>query len=978
MPRIRSVNVHRHHRALAALAADVVGIEYDPPAHGRYCLEYCIHHLVASGGTDEAAKWLNSFRFLALRLEVVPGVARRLVAEVSAMKRLIHSNSREAELEQWLRFWRQSAHIFERIPREVSLSRSLFQLAMEDEGAPRKAAVCWPQRGDFSGWLGATRPASSVDDSLIGVLNLPGRMKPIGCAASKGVLALLHSPMGATGTVYLYRSPQGSGDEPVAPVEVKNGATGMLGLPDEDAVLVWCRDGGKVQVLSVTDGATIEEYITPGLQPWSAIIDPHHLAICSRRPDKKGVIQVFDRKSGAERVGYGLPSFRYEMAFVGDRFIWWDRMVGSVMSANLRDFGHRPLRIAPPERGRRVLLDDPERPAMLVANKGGLLETRCLVSGEVLSTFPHENIRDVAPFSLNGVSGVAVLTREALLFWADPYAPGVRLPYGDKGSSEAISASHQVDLFGGPTAALVVPSTDHPVRISEHEPRLSLSSLEVLPSGAMMVVGKNDWMFVSAQGDVSHHEGHSHVGSRLENQISAVGEDWLLHWSDDGQVDAHSQSNGEVLARLKGHTAVLLGAAVMSNDTVATWSQDQTLRYWNVQSAIQHSLRAAVDEDSGEIEDVFKLANPDLLLGLAKQSGRLVRLSSEGKVETELVGHQQPVLGAAVVSGGVTDFVTWSKDELVGWSVSGERTWGPVDAPKNLEIIQTENHCLFWFHGQLGRLNPSTGEIQPFPRFPVPKLGGLCPVGDVGVSWSEPAFSTARIRESIGHPSRKRQFLPGFEYWDIPLVYRGSRPRRTPVANRHEPEVFFVDLAEGTYRVPDGQPHTQNIHGVTAIGGQQAVSWGDDGVLVLWDVIKAEPLAQQDLAAGEVLGAMARNSPDGEPGIVVWTRSGNIFMWVPGTGFVDSVPEFKARAERPAWVEQRFRMQFPTWDEHTITVRSLRNYVEIESADGTSHWIGKGSLRVRHVLKDGTIIVKQSGLPIAFLRQSGLADEEVD
>jgi WD40 repeat protein len=145
---------------------------------------------------------------------------------------------------------------------------------------------------------------------------------------------------------------------------------------------------------------------------------------------------------------------------------------------------------------------------------------------------------------------------------------------------------------------------------------------------------------------------------------------WNSQNTSDTRVFVIRYENPLAAFTLDGHTARVDGVRVVGTQTLVSWSEDQTLRVWDIDTGeLRHILTGHTGAVSGAI------AAPDQKL-LSYSTDGTLRLWDfrTGDAVGVLTGHDGEILGAALLSNGA--ILSWSRDGTL-------RLWNSRVAPSS-------------------------------------------------------------------------------------------------------------------------------------------------------------------------------------------------------------------------------------------------------------------------------------------------------
>ena len=235
----------------------------------------------------------------------------------------------------------------------------------------------------------------------------------------------------------------------------------------------------------------------------------------------------------------------------------------------------------------------------------------------------------------DAVSGALVLSDTRLLSWSQDRT--LRLWDCEKGDCLAVLEDHADKVNGAlvlPNGRLLSWSADRTLRLWDSH---NFACLGVLAGHTESVVGA----VLLADEHLLTWAGYSWTGTPVASDRT------LLLW------DSRS---GRQSAMLVGHTDAILGALVLPDGRLLSWSRDRTLRIWDSQSGI---CQAVLEGHSDSVCGAMALPDGKLLSWSWDKSLRLWDNHGHACLGT-LTGHKDLVLGAVALPDGRV--VSWSGD----------------------------------------------------------------------------------------------------------------------------------------------------------------------------------------------------------------------------------------------------------------------------------------------------------------------------
>jgi len=319
-----------------------------------------------------------------------------------------------------------------------------------------------------------------------------------------------------------------------------------------------------------------------------------------------------------------------------------------------------------------------------------------------------------------------------------------------------------------------------------------------------------------------------HTGSILGAQL--IDDRKLLSWSSDNSLRIWDIKSGATLLVLQADAGVVLGAKSLSGGRLVSWSVDGTLRVWDTSSGAQIAL---LEGHIDRVHGVMELSTNRLLSWSADSTLRLWD-SHSGVPIALLEGHKSAVLGAQLLSE--SQILSWSSDKTL-------RLW---DCHRVTSMADRVGH---------------THRISSVKVIPGNRL----------LSWAQDktlrlwdAKSGKAISEMKGHKKfiRDAKFLPD----ERVLSWSDDQTLR------------LWDAKSGaTTAILDGHPG--NILDAQLLADGTLQSWSDDGTILFWNGKTGTPLSSKLSTAESDDGYFL---PDAQA--LSWDEHNNLRFWDTESG----------------------------------------------------------------------------------------------
>ena len=410
----------------------------------------------------------------------------------------------------------------------------------------------------------------------------------------------------------------------------------------------------------------------------------------------------------------------------------------------------------------------------------------------------------------------------------------------------------------------------------------------------------------------------------------------------------HTQKN-PCLAVLEGHSAFVKGALALNDGRILSWSNDMTLRIWDVQSGRCFKV---LEGHYDSVEGALALNDGRILSW--SDDNKTLRLwdGQSGQCLKVLEGHSDSVKGALALKEG----------RILSWSDDGTLRLWDGQSGQCLKVLKghfisrvggalalNDGRILSWSADVLSLWDVQTGQC-------IKVLGGHC--GWVGgalalndgriLSWADD-----ELRLWDGQRGQCLAVLEGYS-----AFVKGTRvlkDDRMLAWSGAECQDSWHDILDGKrQRSSKGHfGHFNYVKGALALNDGQILSWSDDKTLRLWDGQSGQCLTVLEGHSDSVKGALVlnegRNLP--ERRILSWSRGNTLRLWTYGK----SGRCLKVLEGHSAEVNGALALsdgQILSWsDDRTLRIWDVQSGQCIKVLKGHSGWVG-GAL----ALNDGRIL----------------------
>lgn len=296
------------------------------------------------------------------------------------------------------------------------------------------------------------------------------------------------------------------------------------------------------------------------------------------------------------------------------------------------------------------------------------------------------------------------------------------------------------------------------------------------------------------------------------------------------------RETGQTLSILAGHTKPINGIEELSDGKILSWSDDRTIRIWNLSESV--TIKSTFDPFVGA-----QVVCNDYIATWTEDGGFYL-FSIDGVGEPlPLIGHDDQILGVLSLSNN--KFVTWGDDgRVLLWDTRDSHPAKYFSAD-----LGSDTHARLLANGDVVFFE-SDHKIFVLTHEGDPRLNELswCPEGSLAIGdscdiflWSSDIdtddFSFYRCDRDSGKPVVKYSGHSGLVSDVIPLKDRGL--------------VLSYSLFDGTARVWDYQAgtflvpvheHEGDIEGIKLLEDGRFFSWSDSSGIILSDTKNNKPV----------------------------------------------------------------------------------------------------------------------------------------
>ncbi len=288
-------------------------------------------------------------------------------------------------------------------------------------------------------------------------------------------------------------------------------------------------------------------------------------------------------------------------------------------------------------------------------------------------------------------------------------------------------------------------------------------------------------------------------------------------------------SSGPLIRIFQDHSSWVRGAVLLENDKCAlSWSDDHTLRLWDLYSGQSQELEGHTDRIMGAVilsdgKRALSWSDDRTLRHWCLDSGQSMKLN----------GHSDMIEGAAIVDNG-KGALSWSSDNTLRlWDLESGRSRelsGHRDSIKGAVILDDGKHALSWsFDNTLRLWDLGSGRSQELEGHSEAVEGAtLLDDGKRVLSWSSDNtlrlwdLGSGRSKELRGHKDSVEGAV---------ILDNGKRA----LSWSQDSALRLWDIESGRSRALQG--HSDSVEGALILDNtKRALSWSCDNTLRLWDL----------------------------------------------------------------------------------------------------------------------------------------------
>jgi WD40 repeat protein len=334
----------------------------------------------------------------------------------------------------------------------------------------------------------------------------------------------------------------------------------------------------------------------------------------------------------------------------------------------------------------------------------------------------------------------------------------------------------------------------------------------------------------------------------------------LISWSFDNTLRSWDIDSGETKHVFEGHSAPVK-CALIQGETLISWSYDHTLRSWDIASgSTKHVFEAYIDSIYGGA-----LIQGETLISWSHDNTLRSWDIDSGETKQVFEGHSASVMGALIQ--GET-LISWSHDNtLRSWDIdSGEtkQVFEGHSASVTGALIQGET-LISWSEDKTYRSwDIDSGETKQVFEGHSKFINGALIQGETLISWSH----DNTLRSWDIDSGKIKQVFEGHSASVMGALIQGE----TLISWSHDNTLHSWDIdSSETKQVFEG--HSASVMGAL-IQGETLISWSGDYTLRSWDIDSGKTKQVFEGHSASVMGALIRGET-----LISWSGDKTLRSW---------------------------------------------------------------------------------------------------
>jgi len=441
--------------------------------------------------------------------------------------------------------------------------------------------------------------------------------------------------------------------------------------------------------------------------------------------------------------------------------------------------------------------------------------------------------------------------------------------------------------------------------------------------------------------------------SKLVRGAVFIDDNTIFSWSDDCTLRFWA-IDGKLLGIFRGHSAEINGLLILSNKQILTWSNDSNLRIWSLYYETGDRIESHTESINGVLFN-----NSNRLISWSRDS--TIRIwSNNGESLRVLEGHKRPVNGVLPINDEL--LLSWSSDSLKIWSVEMEliRILEGLEGFASGAILIPGNRILAWSLGEDTNLLiwSLEGELLHVLNGHSFHVHGAILISENRIlSWSEDKtliiwnMEGKFIKTLSGHSGGIENAiqLPNDRLLSWTVSWSPSPKRNL---------IMWTENGE-LYKSLEG--HTKAVLGCTILPDDQILTWSEDTTLIIWSS-NGELVEVLEGHTDEVQGALLIQGTQ----ILSWSSDSTLRLWSLDGKLVNTYQRDSLFEVGPIiW------KAFLSADQQS-TDSGIDSYITKVILGTTDEqlmlWQAQSVCKARKLFSDGRAIITQSNGEVCFLK----------